>query len=74
MKKYLNKSRNSGVARYQTGSTYIDIEFIDGSTYRYSYNKPGKEHVELMKKLAAAGAGLSTYINKHVRDNYDEQI
>ena len=28
-------------------------------------------HVERMKVLAAAGRGLSTYINKHVHDLYD---
>jgi hypothetical protein len=46
------------------------LKFKDGRTYLYDYAKPGKVHVEEMKKLAVEGNGLTTYINKYVRDNY----
>lgn len=61
---------SSGVRGYKTGGNYIVLEFTDGRKYFYNYDKPGKQHVEKMKSLALAGEGLSTYVNKYVRDNY----
>ncbi|WP_018616601.1 hypothetical protein [Segetibacter koreensis] len=64
-------SESGGVAKYQIFDDAIILKFKDGRTYLYDYIKPGKEQVEKMKKLAVDGAGLTTYVNQHVRDNYN---
>ncbi|HYG53199.1 MAG TPA: hypothetical protein VD905_20005 [Flavobacteriales bacterium] len=71
MKKYKNTSCNSGILAYETGRDFILVQFTDGEKYRYSYKIPGKKHVDEMKKLAAAGKGLATYINKYVRERFE---
>lgn len=46
MKKYLNKSGNSGVRYYEIGKDYIKVLFVQSDKfYIYNYIKPGKEHV-----------------------------
>ena len=74
MQKYKSKNESSGVLRYESGLDYIKIEFHDHKVYLYNYQKPGKEHVENMKRLALSSKGLSTYINVHVRENYALKI
>lgn len=74
MKSYGNKSGNSGVKAYSNGRTSITVQFIDGATYLYNYISAGKAHIEQMKKAAAAGKGLSTYISQHVKDKYAEKL
>lgn len=71
---YQNLSGQSGVESYDIGDDYIKILFQGGETYLYSYDHPGKEHVEHMKELAAQGQGLSTYIAQHVKDEYDAKL
>lgn len=72
MQKYANRSGKSGVDEFSIGSDYIRIRFRDRRTvYKYSYLKPGRDHVEKMKARALAGEGLATYINQHVRGNYE---
>ncbi len=73
MKKYKG-SGNAGVSAYNIIDEGIILKFKDGSAYLYDYIKPGKEDVENMKILAIAGKGLTTYVNKHVRDNYKEKL
>ena len=68
--KHYSSSHPSGVSGYKTGNDYIILEFTDGRKYLYNYEKPGRQHVEKMKSHATEGAGLSTYINKYVRNNY----
>jgi hypothetical protein len=71
VKLYQNKSGNSGVVAYETGKTFIRVQFVEGERYTYSYKSAGKEHVEHMKVLAQEGKGLSGYISQHVKDAYD---
>jgi hypothetical protein len=71
MKKYKNASGNSGVSEYEIGYDWIKVRFTSGQFYKYSYNKAGRHHVEQMKILAQRGGGLTTYINKNVKDLYD---
>ena len=72
MTAYENLSHNSGVKSFEIGDDYIKIKFKDSDrVYRYSYEKAGRQHVEMMKHLATEGRGLSTYIAKHVSDWYD---
>ena len=71
MERYLDISGESGISGYETGANFIRVRFHDGGTYLYSYVRPGRRHVEHMKTLAAKGVGLNTYINEHVRGNYE---
>ncbi len=71
MKKYANLSHRSGIDAYQLASDHIQVRFTSGKTFTYSYTSAGKQHIEQMKKLAVAGTGLNTYINKYVKDLYE---
>lgn len=56
---YANLNGNSGVAEYQIADTSIRIKFITSpDLYVYTYRKPGKIHVDEMKRLAKSGRGL----------------
>lgn len=71
MEKYKNLNNSSSIISYNSKADRIDVMFSDGSIYTYSYYKAGKEHVENMKKLAARGWGLNSYIMRFVRTLYD---
>jgi hypothetical protein len=70
MQRYRSRKPDTGVRAFALHKTAIDIEFRDGKRYRYDYTRPGKEKVEIIKHLALAGAGLTTFINQHVREVY----
>jgi hypothetical protein len=70
MQTYKDLSGTSGVIAYELGPDYIDVEFKDGSIYRYDYTAPGQQMVETMKTLAASGEGLATFINQNVGENF----
>jgi hypothetical protein len=73
MEKYTGEE--SGVVLYEIGEDYIICSFADDpAKYLYSYKKPGKKHVEAMKPLARRNKGLTTYINQHVRKNYEKKF
>ena len=77
MHKY-HSDHDSGVLAYLIEDHDIKILFPpdkDGQpfVYTYSYTKPGKRHVEEMKKLAILGSDLATYINKHIREKYERR-
>ncbi|MBS1522859.1 MAG: hypothetical protein JST50_17805 [Bacteroidetes bacterium] len=77
MHKY-HSDHDSGVMAYSIEGRDIKILFPpdkDGQpfVYTYSYTKPGKNHVEEMKRLAVKGSELATYINKHIREKYDRR-
>jgi hypothetical protein len=74
MARYANLSGNSGVETYKIGDESIIVGFKVNQRYLYNYWKPGRAHVEKMKKLAEAGSGLSTYIAKYVKDNYAAKL
>jgi len=70
LNKYKDLSGDGGIMGYFFLEDGIIIKFSNSYYYLYNYENPGGEHVEKMKKLAAQGQGLKTYINKYVRDNY----
>lgn len=74
MKRYADRSGESGIAAYEPGAGFIVIRFKHGGTYRYDGKKPGRRQVAAMKKLAENGEGLATYINRFVRENYGEKL
>lgn len=73
MKNY-NGSENAGVSDFEFTENGIILKFKDGRIYLYSYKRPGREHVEKMKTLALNGSGLTTYVNQHIRNNYDNKL
>jgi len=73
-KKYNNLIEANGISAYEILNDGIIIEFNHEMRYLYDYLKPGKEHVEKMKTLAAQGQGLLTYINQNVKNNYRKKL
>ena len=71
MQRYKNHSGNSGVKAYEIKETAIRVQFSKGDIYTYSYSSAGRDAVEAMKDLAKKGKGLSTYISKYLKDNYE---
>ena len=73
--RYLDITGTSNVAYYEIGKAFIEVCF-NGTTrsYRYSYEKAGRVHVENMKRLARSGHGLNGYINRYARFLYDEEM
>lgn len=72
--RYPDHSGRSGVAGYATQSNAITVEFMDGRVYLYSYQVPGRHHVERMKSLAREGTGLSAYISRHVGKRFATRL
>jgi hypothetical protein len=70
MRRYKKLNKDSGVYAYEIGRDNIKIQFNDGSVYLYTYVNTGKQHIEQMKRLAPTGKGLTTYINRYVREKY----
>ena len=71
MTPYQNLSGRSGVSEFTIGPDFIKIRFISKSdVYVYDASKPGANHVGNMKKLAAEGRGLATYVSKNIRKRY----
>jgi hypothetical protein len=72
MQPYRNHSGEAGVIAYEYGEDWIRLRFIRGSSYTYSAAHIGKANVIKMKKLADAGKGLTTFINRHpeVKNGY----
>lgn len=71
MRQYGGHPRKHGVLAFEAQPDAIDVEFTSGWVYRFSYEKTGALRVERMKQLAESGHGLSTFINRHVRNRYE---
>jgi hypothetical protein len=74
MTKYANLSGGAGIAAYEIGADSIAIKFNSGETYLYNYASAGRENIERMKSLAAAGRGLTTFISQVVKMGYDRKL
>ena len=74
MKTYQNKSGGAGIKGYENLQDGIRIQYNDGSTYLYNYKVNGQKQIEEMKKLADQGIGLTTYLQKYIKDEYAEKI
>ena len=73
MQHYLNTDGDSGVDAYEYGSDYIRVRFLKTfKVYRYTYKSAGKDNIEYMKQFADSGNGLNEFINRHVRNLYEE--
>lgn len=74
MKQYKNISGDSGITAYETTENSISVEFNHDALYRYTYESTGKQKIEKMKKLAAEGKGLSTYISQVVKEKFERKL
>ena len=74
MQLYKNLGGNSGVSAYAISDDSITVQFNDGGTYLYNYNKPGAQSVERMKQLAISGRGLNSFISTSVKKNYASKL
>jgi hypothetical protein len=73
MRQYGGHIRKHGVRGFEIQPDAIDVEFTSGWVYHFTYQKPGQPRVERMKQLAESGHGLSTFINKHVRNRFESR-
>jgi len=70
MEKYQDLSGDSEVWGFEYGPDSITIQYKDKSVYLYNYASTGSEQIKNMKKLAAAGRGLHSYILLNVKKKY----
>jgi len=70
MAPYRSLNGRSGVSCYQAGEDSITVGFRDGSFRLYTCQSTGREAVEHMKVLAAAGKGLNSYIERTVGNRH----
>lgn len=68
------RRRNTGVHAYALLPNAIALRFSDGRVYLYDAHTPGRSQVETMQRLAQTGRGLTTYVNRYVRERYAEQV
>ena len=72
---YKSRNPDAGVRNFEILPDGIILEFTDRkSRYLYNSRKPGRMHLQNMKRLALAGDGLTTYVNQHVRENYAAKL
>ena len=74
MQRYKNLDHGSGVTAFEVSDDAITVEFINGSIYEYDYASAGRGNIERLKRLAAAGRGLSTFISQRVHDAYARRL
>ena len=67
MVRYRALSGHSGVVAYELSSNSVVVEFRDGWKYEYTSQSAGAARVATMKRLAASGRGLSTFISQEAR-------
>lgn len=72
MTPYRNLHGNSDVLCYKATEDSIHVVFKNGTyrNYLYDVDRPGKEVVEEMKRLAAQGFGLGTYIASTAKHDF----
>lgn len=71
---YRDWDRDSGVRAYEIGPSHIDIQFKDGSVYRYTSLSAGQANIQQMARLAQAGDGLNAFINNVVKRRYSARL
>ena len=75
MTPYRDISGRSGIDSYEIRERAILVRFKhNNKIYIYDYAVPGAESVEEMKKLAASGKNLATYISRTIRGRYSRAI
>lgn len=70
MTPYRDWDRDSGIRAFDIGQSHIDVQFKDGSVYRYTSISAGQANINHMARLAQAGEGLNAFINQVVKKRY----
>jgi hypothetical protein len=71
---YRNLSGDSGVVAYEIRPASVIVRFRGGLKYEYTNQSAGASAVTRMKRLAAGGRGLGTFISQVVRDKYERKF
>ena len=74
MEIYKNMGGESSVVGYDIGPESITVYFSDGSAYLYTCQTAGENNIKEMKRLAALGQGLNSFIMQHVRKPYAAKL
>jgi hypothetical protein len=74
MTPYKHNGGDTGILAFGIGTESIVIKFQDESIYLYTCASAGRTAIEDMKMLAVTGKGLTTYINKYVKNKYDRKL
>lgn len=74
MTPYKDIDGDSNVSAYDYGSDWIQVQFKDGSVYEYTSSSAGQGNIDTMKRLADAGEGLNSHIQRYVRNGYSRII
>ena len=71
-KKYNSKNKNHSVSEYETGDNFIRCSFTrdtggfrTGKRYQWTAYAIGQDMIDEMKRCAASGRGLYTYIKRN---------
>jgi hypothetical protein len=75
MQRYKNLGGQSNVHAFELLDDGIIVQFNDRSQYTYQSVKVGGGNLSEMKRLAALGQGLNSFINRNpvVRNGYSEK-
>ncbi|HST45536.1 MAG TPA: hypothetical protein VLK29_09980 [Luteimonas sp.] len=71
MKPYPARAGESGVTAYEDIEGGIAVQFQGGKVYVYRETGIGTDHLVQLRRAATRGAGLASYISRHVHDGYD---
>ncbi len=74
MERYKNLGGDSDVVAFEIAEDSITVEFKDGSIYLYTNQSAGSENISEMKRLARAGQGLNSFINRVVKKLYASKL
>jgi len=74
MTPYSNIGGDSNVSAYEYAGDWIQVQFKDGSVYEYTGSSAGQGNISTMKRLADAGQGLNSYIQRNVRMGYSRKV
>ena len=68
--RYRPGAHESGVIAFALEDDAIHVQFQSGDVYVYSAASTGVDHLDRLKQLALAGAGLNTYISQQIHSHY----
>lgn len=70
MERYKNLDGNSDIVGYEITESTVTVQFSDGAMYLYTAQSTGAGNLNEMRRLAVAGRGLNSFINRTVRKDY----
>lgn len=73
METYANYGGRSAILQYDIGDDHIEVVFKGRMAYLYTLRSVGAANLATMKRLAAAGSGLATFITHNVKDAYESK-